>query len=114
MTKLYVIGHYDCEEYHMGGLIEDRSYFLDANEALREVRLYVMDYLDRKHQDDDDIEILWPLPAYSDAAFHAWMAEHHPDDWYPTTEADLSGYAGVFGTFFYTERESYWFMTLDI
>ncbi len=112
MTKLYVLGRYDCENYNMGDLIEDRCYFVDADKALQHVRECVMSHLEQLHQ--DDYEILGPLDAYSDEDFHKWMAEHHPDLWYPTTEADLSGYDGLFGTFFYADRESYWFMTENI
>lgn len=112
MVKLYILGRYNCENYNMGDLIEDRCYFLDADAALKDVRESIMSHLEHLH--DDDYEILEPLEAYSDEAFHAWMTEHHPDLWYPTTEADLSGYNGLFGTFCYTERESYWFMTFEV
>ncbi len=109
MVKLYMIGYYDVERRAACDVVENRSYFTDADEALAQVRDIVMDHLARNPAHRA------AMAAQCAADFHKWVDDTYPDfEFYPTTKAHLNAFPGTYMTFVAEDDRCAWFMTVNL
>ncbi len=108
MVKVYVIGHYASDSHKLWDVIENRSYFTDADAALACVRDAVIAHLCAEGRD------VRFLSLYGAEDFKKWMDDNHPDVWYPSTAAELDPFDGAFQTFLEDSDDNCcWFVVVD-